>query len=109
MSKSDKYRCFDTNSECMEDAVEIDSKPSSHPDMLERTMHKWAVDAENAAEIFAETIDIDSGEYEYARGDGARVTVISPDGTESIFNVFGEYVPQYSATLIEPNADHDES
>jgi len=99
---SDKYRCYDTDNQETEDAVEIDSKPSNHPDILVRLMHKWATDAENAAEIFAEKDDMDSGEYDYARGDKARVTVISPDGTESVFKIDGWYEPQYSATLIKP-------
>jgi len=59
-----------------------------------------AVDAEHAAELFAERDDYESAEFGYAN-DGGRVRVRDENGAVQTFSITAEARPTYTATLDE--------
>lgn len=81
---SDTYRvwCQDEGHEGPEDGVTITD----------------AYSAQNAAEIWANQSDRESGDYTIVGGSEATVRVRDPDGEITEWVVFGEQVPSYSAT-----------
>ena len=60
----------------------------------------YAVEAEEAAEEWAERQDADSAEYGIVVGEPATVHVRAPDGTVTVWRVTGESVPSYSAEEV---------
>jgi len=66
-----------------------------------------AVDAELAAERWAEDDDCDSAEYGILRGDDAEVVVTAADGTKTRWKVMGESEPTYYASQIEEGGEDE--
>lgn len=60
-----------------------------------------AIDAEEAAETWAERSDADSAEYHILSGYEPTVTVRDEDGNVTRWRVSGESEPQYRAKEIE--------
>lgn len=81
---SDTYRvwCPDYGHEGPEDGVTITD----------------AYSAQNAAEIWAERSDRDSGDYTIVGGSAATVRVLDSDGETTEWTAYGEQVPSYYAT-----------
>jgi len=57
----------------------------------------YAVDAEEAAEKFAETSDCDSGEYSIIRAGSGEIWTRDKDGNIQKWGITAEAVPTYSA------------
>jgi hypothetical protein len=73
-----------------------------HPDDFEDRI--CAPDAEQAAELFAESYDLETTEFNCAKGHPMEVAVRlwrEPNAKPQIFVVTGEMVPQYRARLKE--------
>lgn len=59
----------------------------------------YAVDAEEAAEKFAETSDCDSGEYSMVRAGSGEIWTRDEDGDVSKWHITAEAVPTYHARV----------